>query len=591
MSARCNPPVMTPDSNDDRTVVVEGPATLPGGAEPELLHSDHALPLGTRLGEFEVVSLVGVGGFGIVYLALDHSLGRRVALKEYMPQTLALRGQGAQVNVRSLRHADTFEAGRRSFVNEARLLAQFDHLSLVKVYRFWEANGTAYMVMPFYEGRTLKDALRARPAPPDQAWLERLLAPLLDALETLHGVGVYHRDIAPDNIMLLAGDRPLLLDFGAARRVISDMTQALTVILKPGYAPIEQYAEVAEMKQGAWTDIYALAAVVYFAITGKTPLPAVSRIVNDTLVPLAVQAAGRYSDAFLRAIDAGLAVKPPQRPQTAAAFRTLLGLAPVPAPAPASIRSEGLSAAANRDVGAAGPRRWRQRRLLAAAAALTALASLAAAGFVWLHRDKPPDNTTTPSEHNSNSNIRSDPPPPPVPPPPLNPLAELDRIFEQRNQAHNVGVALAQLQVRIAHDKLGFSIRSTRPGYLYVLMVGTDGQHLNLLFPNEVDSSNKVEANKRVDLPRQGWSMVAGGPPGTDHFVAFVSESPRDFRTSGLIRIEPFAEFSFDAAGRQARSNMRGGASPFLGKVVCPDGGERCSSDYGAAVFTIEEVE
>jgi serine/threonine protein kinase len=590
MSARCNPPVMTPDSNDDRTVVVEGPATLPGGAEPELLHSDHALPLGTRLGEFEVVSLVGVGGFGIVYLALDHSLGRRVALKEYMPQTLALRGQGAQVNVRSLRHADTFEAGRRSFVNEARLLAQFDHLSLVKVYRFWEANGTAYMVMPFYEGRTLKDALRARPAPPDQAWLERLLAPLLDALETLHGVGVYHRDIAPDNIMLLAGDRPLLLDFGAARRVISDMTQALTVILKPGYAPIEQYAEVAEMKQGAWTDIYALAAVVYFAIVGKTPLPAVSRIVNDTLVPLAVQAAGRYSDAFLRAIDAGLAVKPPQRPQTAAAFRTLLGLAP--APASASIRSEGLFAAASRNTGAAGPRRG--RKPLAAAASLAVLAGLAAAGWVWWRSGTspqpvvPPVAVTPPSTPGPADEPASAVSPPARPP---NPLAELDRIFEQRNQAHNVGVALAQLQVRIAHDKLGFSIRSTRPGYLYVLMVGTDGQHLNLLFPNEVDSSNKVEANKRVDLPRQGWSMVAGGPPGTDHFVAFVSENPRDFRTSGLVRIEPFAEFSFDAAGRRARSNVRGGASPFLGKVVCPDGGERCSGDYGAAVFTIEEVE
>lgn len=113
------------------------------------------------------------------------------------------------------------------------------------MYRFWEANGTAYMVMPYYEGQTLKQARKEMPTPPDEAYLKNLLRPVLDALETMHHAQVFHRDIAPDNILLLrmAGDR--LLDFGAARHVISDMTQALTVILKPGYAPIEQYAELA----------------------------------------------------------------------------------------------------------------------------------------------------------------------------------------------------------------------------------------------------------------------------------------------------------------------------------------------------------
>ena len=143
----------------------------------------------------------------------------------------------------------------KSFINEARLLAQFDHASLLKVYRFWEGNGTAYMVMPFLEGATLRDTVRGFAEPPGEAWIVALLAPLFDALAMLHAAQCYHRDIAPDNILLLAdGGRPLLLDFGAARRVIGEATQALTAILKPGYAPVEQYAEIPGLKQGPWTE-------------------------------------------------------------------------------------------------------------------------------------------------------------------------------------------------------------------------------------------------------------------------------------------------------------------------------------------------
>ncbi|MEO5881828.1 MAG: serine/threonine-protein kinase, partial [Caldimonas sp.] len=215
-----------------------------------LAEGGNMLPVGFYLGEFEIVKVIGEGGFGIVYQADDHSLGRRVALKEYMPSALAQRVGGTQVSVKSERHREAFDAGLKSFVNEARLLAQFDHPSLVKVYRFWEANGTAYMVMPFYEGITLKDELKAMGAPPDETWLRELLEPLTEALAVIHTEQCFHRDIAPDNVILLKGSqRPLLLDFGAARRVIGDMTQALTVILKPGYAPVEQYAEVPGMKQ------------------------------------------------------------------------------------------------------------------------------------------------------------------------------------------------------------------------------------------------------------------------------------------------------------------------------------------------------
>ncbi|MBN3761797.1 protein kinase [Burkholderia sp. Ac-20365] len=310
------------DSTGDADSATIMPSVSAGG------DSHHALPTGTRVAEFEIRGLVGEGGFGIVYLAYDTQLGRNVALKEYMPSALASRGSRAEVSVRSERHEETFRAGLKSFVNEARLLAQFDHHSLVKVYRFWEANRTAYMVMPYYEGVTLRDALRAKQAPPDETWLRTLLTSLISALDVMHRAQCYHRDIAPDNILLLKDSgRPLLLDFGAARRVIGDMTQALTVILKPGYAPIEQYAEIETLKQGPWTDIYALAAVVYFAIVGKTPPPSVSRMMSDSYVPLATQAAGRYSATFLQAIDHALAVKPEERPQNVQALAAELGLA------------------------------------------------------------------------------------------------------------------------------------------------------------------------------------------------------------------------------------------------------------------------
>jgi serine/threonine protein kinase len=296
--------IQPPGSGDrtahfDPTQVYSSTAPTQAAPPPPPQHEDsgEGLPIGTRLHEFELTKLVGVGGFGVVYMATDHSLQRRVALKEYMPSSLAQRSGTMQVSVKSERYRETFEAGRKSFVNEARLLASFDHPSLVKVYRFWEDNGTAYMVMPFLEGKTLRDILRGLSHAPDEAWLRSVLGPLSEALMVIHAEQCFHRDIAPDNVMQLPNGRWLLLDFGAARRVIGDMTQALTVILKPGYAPVEQYAEIPGMKQGAWTDVYALAAVVHYAITGRTPPPSVGRLLNDTYKPLVEAAAGRTASA------------------------------------------------------------------------------------------------------------------------------------------------------------------------------------------------------------------------------------------------------------------------------------------------------
>jgi serine/threonine protein kinase len=300
--------------------------------------SEHdALPTGTRLGEFEIQQVLGIGGFGIVYLAFDHALERQVAIKEYMPAALAGRSQGLEVVVRSASHADTFTLGLRSFINEARLLARFDHPSLVKVYRFWEAHGTAYMVMPFYRGQTLQQVRREMSGPPDEAWLRRLITPLLGALECLHKENVFHRDVAPDNILLLDDENgpgmglPVLLDLGAARRVIGGHTQALTAIVKPSFAPIEQYAETVQLRQGPWTDLYALAAVVHFCITGRPPMPATARTVHDELATLRQMSASlasgfncQFSEPFVHAIDHALLVRPQDRPDSVAAWRAEL---------------------------------------------------------------------------------------------------------------------------------------------------------------------------------------------------------------------------------------------------------------------------
>lgn len=304
-----------------------------------------ALPVGTRLAEFELLCVLGTGGFGIVYLALDHALMRQVAIKEYMPSSLAVRGAGSWVALRAPQHAATFAAGLKSFVNEAQMLASFDHPSLLKVLRFWEDHGTAYMVMQYYPGLTLKQSLSAMEKPAAEPWLRSLVEPVLDALEVLHRAGVYHRDVSPDNILMQIDGPPVLLDFGAARRVVGEHSQALTAILKPSFAPVEQYADIVGMRQGPWTDLYAVAAVLYYLIRRQPPVPAAARAVRDTQRPLADEP-GEMNLAFLQAIDWALAVAPEDRPQNVTQMRDALHgrlKRPSPQPVPDDKRSSWLA--------------------------------------------------------------------------------------------------------------------------------------------------------------------------------------------------------------------------------------------------------
>ncbi|WP_374673159.1 serine/threonine-protein kinase [Ideonella sp.] len=304
-------------------------------------HDDEilALPAGTRFGELEIVRTIGVGGFGIVYLARDHVLQRVVALKEYMPAELARRGLQQEVTLRSPAAAEAFEAGRRSFNNEARLLARFDHPSVLKVYRFWEANGTAYMAMPYLPGRTLKAWRESLAGPPLQAQTLAVMLPVLDGLAHLHAEGILHRDISPDNILLPdGGGDPVLLDFGAARRAIGERTQTVATILKPRFAPIEQYGEEDGLRQGPWTDLYALGAVLHYLLLGHPPPQATARAVADSYQRLADRGVPGWSRPALAAIDWALAVRPGDRPASAQALVDALRgerLAPDAAAAPA----------------------------------------------------------------------------------------------------------------------------------------------------------------------------------------------------------------------------------------------------------------
>jgi serine/threonine protein kinase len=294
-----------------------------------------ALPPGTLLGDgYRVERTLGQGGFGIVYLATDLTLQRPMAIKEYLPVQLAGRGEGAAIGLREAGHKDAFLRGLQSFLREARLLAQFDHPSLVRVYRFWEENHTAYMAMPYCEGPTLQAARQPMLRPPDETWLrDHLMLPLLGALQTLHDGHCLHRDVSPGNIIIKPDGQPVLLDFGSARRVVADMTQPLTAILNPSYAAIEQYAESSTLPQGAWTDLYGLAAVAYFALSGRAPVPATVRAVNEAaMMPIAEVARVtersfpglHYSAPFLAAIDQALAVRPADRPQAAQTLREAL---------------------------------------------------------------------------------------------------------------------------------------------------------------------------------------------------------------------------------------------------------------------------
>ncbi len=285
----------------------------------EQQHPLNALPQGHRLQEYELVRVLGFGGFGMTYLGFDHHLDKAVAIKEYLPSDIATRTADRSVAPQASDFRGDFQWGLERFLDEARTLARFDHRHIIKVYRFFEAHGTAYIVMEYAEGETLSAHLD-RQGPLREAELKAILYPLLDGLAVVHGADFLHRDIKPGNIVLRDADgSPVLLDFGSARQAIGAKSRSVTSIVTPGYAPIEQYSS--RGRQGAWTDIYALGGVCYRALTGQVPEDATDRVRHDPLVPVAQRCAGRASGAFLSAIDWALSVDEGDRPQRVGAWR------------------------------------------------------------------------------------------------------------------------------------------------------------------------------------------------------------------------------------------------------------------------------
>jgi len=292
------------------------------GTDSDVPHSDlhGTLPPGTRLRNYELVSVLGHGGFGITYRARDTLLKREVAIKEYLPTSLAIRTHGATVVPRSSDDSDTFKWGRDRFLEEARTLVTLEGApAVVRVYDFLEANGTAYMVMALVRGETLDQRVKREGALAAPI-VERLAHKLLDGLEQVHRSHFLHRDIKPANIIVDAQDDPTLIDFGSSRASMADRTSAMTAVFTPRYAAVEQ---LTSDEQGPWTDIYGLAVTLYFATTGQPPPTAMERVLKENYVPLSTMRPAGFRPGLLSGIDAGLAVRAEDRPQSIAAWRGL----------------------------------------------------------------------------------------------------------------------------------------------------------------------------------------------------------------------------------------------------------------------------
>jgi serine/threonine protein kinase len=355
-----------------------------------------ALPAGEKIGRYEVLAVLGQGGFGITYRARDTQLGREVAIKEYLPTSLAVRQNGSTVLPRSTKVADDFSWGRERFIAEGRTLATLDQApGIVRVFDFLELNGTAYIVMEMLQGDTLDAHLRKHGRMDAEA-IDAILWTLLDGLQQVHDAGFLHRDIKPANILLNARGAPTLIDFGASRAAMADRTAAMTAIFTPGYAAAEQMTSA---KQGPWTDVYGLSATLYHAIVGHPPPNAFERMLDDTCQPIAKLAPPGFARGLLAGIDAGLAVRASDRPQSIAGWRPILRMAgpvsndatwvigstgaapaaPTTAPAPVTAPAPAAPPAA-----AAAPAKGKGRIAVYAAAAVAILLLLLGGGYFAL---------------------------------------------------------------------------------------------------------------------------------------------------------------------------------------------------------------
>jgi serine/threonine protein kinase/tetratricopeptide (TPR) repeat protein len=308
--------------------------------------STDALPIGYLLHWYELLEVIGRGGYGITYLALDRNLQRKVAIKEYLPLDFACRDATDTVHPVTNNHKELFDWGLERFQVEARTLAKFNHPAIIRVVSVFEHNKTAYMVMEYEEGDDLAIAYMER-APFSEQELLDIFVPIVEGLSLVHDAGFIHRDIKPSNIYVRSDGSPVLLDFGSARQTIGSQTRALTSLVTAGYAPFEQYNE-SEDAQGAWTDIYGLGAALYFCMTGSKPADAMERgsallkMKDDIYQPLSQMDSLPYSYGIRLAVDHALRFHAEDRPQDALQWADMLTgiIEPAPLPAGMAVESE-----------------------------------------------------------------------------------------------------------------------------------------------------------------------------------------------------------------------------------------------------------
>ena len=280
-----------------------------------------ALPPGFQLDQYRIERQLSLGGFSIVYLARD-AHGMAVAIKDYLPNSLALRKEGETEPQVSEEHRLAFRYGMKCFFEEGRSLAKLMHPNVVRVLNFFRANGTVYMVMQFERGRTLHDYIRKHRGEVKEMLIRAVFARMLNGLREVHAHKLMHLDIKPSNIYLRNDGTPVLLDFGAARQTLMSDQPVLKPMYTPGYAAPEQYEKGAQL--GPWTDIYSVGASLHACIVGSPPPRADERAQEDTLQPLARTQAGRYSRQLLELVDWCLHLDPQQRPPSVYALQKAL---------------------------------------------------------------------------------------------------------------------------------------------------------------------------------------------------------------------------------------------------------------------------
>ena len=283
--------------------------------------ANHALPAGYQLDEYRIGRQLSLGGFSIVYLATD-AAGRIVAIKEYLPNSLALRGEGEIKPVITEEHLPAFRYGMKCFFEEGRALAKLSHPNVIRVLNFFRANDTVYMVMEYEQGRTLQEFIQRNRAVITENFVRNVFTKLLNGLREVHSHKLLHLDLKPSNIYMRNDYTPVLIDFGAARQTLASDTPMLKPMYTPGFASPEHYANRELL--GPWSDIYSVGASMYACIAGAAPQAADSRMDRDRLFPAMVRWEGQYSDQLLETIDWCLCLNHLYRPQSVFALQKAL---------------------------------------------------------------------------------------------------------------------------------------------------------------------------------------------------------------------------------------------------------------------------